>query len=197
MFCTEQFGNEQICRRRKNKKRMNREENEKKIGFSIHKLDHLFRKRLSASVERAGIDEITLMHGWIIRYLYERRGDDVFQRDIEKNFSIGRSTVTGIIQLMERKGYLRRESVEHDARLKKVLLTEKGIYAHESIEDIIEGLNRQIMQGINEEELKIFYGVLHKLEKNLFEECRCRKENFKNGKEETDNADDTDNTAGS
>ncbi|MCI8638152.1 MAG: MarR family transcriptional regulator [Coprococcus sp.] len=155
---------------------MNKKECEKGIGFSIHRLDHGFKKRLSAGVEKAGLDEITLMHGWIIRYLYERRGSDVFQRDIEKNFSIGRSTVTGIIQLMEKKGYLRRESVEQDARLKKVVLTEKGIYAQESIEGIIEELNSQLMRGIGEEELQTFYEVLRKLEANLFENCRCKRE---------------------
>ncbi len=158
------------------RKQMNKKECEKGIGFSIHRLDHGFKKRLSAGVEKAGLDEITLMHGWIIRYLYERRGSDVFQRDIEKNFSIGRSTVTGIIQLMEKKGYLRRESVEQDARLKKVVLTEKGIYAQESIEGIIEELNSQLMRGIGEEELQTFYEVLRKLEANLFENCRCKRE---------------------
>ena len=32
----------------------------------------------------------------------------VFQRDIEREFSITRSTVTNILQLMERKGYIQR-----------------------------------------------------------------------------------------
>ncbi len=155
---------------------MDRKEREKNVGFVIHRLDHGFRKRLSSNVEKAGIDEITLMHGWIIRYLYDRREEDIFQRDIERNFSIGRSTVTGIIQLMEKKGYLQRESVKQDARLKKVFLTEKGIHAHESIEGIIEELNREIMRGISDEELRIFYEVTHKLEANLFEGCRCKRE---------------------
>ena len=139
-------------------------------------LNHMIKRNLICHVNATSIDEITLMHGWIIRYLYERRGSDVFQRDIEKNFSIGRSTVTGIIQLMEKKGYLRRESVEQDARLKKVVLTEKGIYAQESIEGIIEELNSQLMRGIGEEELQTFYEVLRKLEANLFENCRCKRE---------------------
>ena len=67
------------------------------------------------------------MNGWIMRYLYENRKKDIFQKDIEKFFSIGRSTVTNIIQILEKKGYVRRESVEYDARLKKVILTEQGI----------------------------------------------------------------------
>ena len=38
---------------------------------------------------------------------------------------MARSTVTGVVKLMERKGLIRRESVSSDARLKKLVLTEK------------------------------------------------------------------------
>ena len=42
-----------------------------------------------------------------------------FQKDIEQRFAVGRSTVTNLIQLMEKKGFVKRESVKQDARLKK------------------------------------------------------------------------------
>jgi DNA-binding MarR family transcriptional regulator len=73
------------------------------------------------------------MHGWILRYLYSRRGQPVYQRDIERDFAITRSTVTNILQLMERKGYIRRESVPEDARLKRLELTDAGAEAHEKM----------------------------------------------------------------
>ena len=62
-----------------------------RIGFVIRCLDHVLRRNLEADVKADEIDEITLMHGWIIRYLYENRENDIFQKDIEKNFAIGRS----------------------------------------------------------------------------------------------------------
>lgn len=95
------------------------EEKGNRVGFTIRRLDHVLRRNLEMRVKEEGIDEITLMHGWIIRYLYENRNQDIFQKDIEKNFSIGRSTVTGIIQILEKKGFISREFVAHDARLKK------------------------------------------------------------------------------
>ena len=95
------------------------ERSEERIGFEIRRLDHMLARNLQAHVKTAGIDEVTVMHGWIIRYLYANRDKDVFQRDIEKYFSIGRSTVTNIIQLMEKKGFIVRESVEYDARLSR------------------------------------------------------------------------------
>ena len=140
---------------------------EEKIGFEIRRLDHMLGRNMQAHVRAAGIDEVTLMHGWIIRYLYTNQDKDVFQKDIEQYFSIGRSTVTNIIQLMERKGYIARESVEHDARLKKVVLTEKGIRNQEMLEDLVESLDTRLVDGITDEELYVFYSVIEKLKRNL------------------------------
>lgn len=135
---------------------------------------------MQAHVRAAGIDEVTLMHGWIIRYLYTNQDKDVFQKDIEQYFSIGRSTVTNIIQLMERKGYIARESVEHDARLKKVVLTEKGIRNQEMLEDLVESLDTRLVDGITDEELYVFYSVIEKLKRNLTKQICSdgRKEEF-------------------
>lgn len=137
------------------------------IGPVIHKMDNLLSRNMAAEAREAGFDEITQMHGWIIHYLYERQQEEIFQKDIEKFFSIGRSTVTNIIQLMEKNGLIIRESVSSDARLKKVKLTEKGISRHEMIECLLSRLSRELIQGITEEELDTFYTVMNKIKGNL------------------------------
>ncbi len=145
---------------------------EERIGFEIRRLDHMLARNVQARVKAAGLDEVTLMHGWIIRSLYEKRDEDIFQKDIEQHFSIGRSTVTNIIQLMEKKGFVLRESVEHDARLKKVVLTEKGVLSHEMIENLIENLDMSLVEGITDEELSVFYSVVKQLTENLSRQDR-------------------------
>lgn len=144
-------------------------ETDNRVGFMIHKLDMGVKRVLDARMKAAGYDEVTLMHGWILKYLYDNRDRDVFQRDIEKQFSIGRSTVTTIIQLMEKRDLIHRESVEKDARLKKVLLTEKGFKHHDLVEESIYGIHRQIMMDISEEEKRLFLDIVQKMEQNLKE----------------------------
>lgn len=141
-----------------------------RVGLEIHQLDLLFSRKLKADTKAAGIDEVTMMHGWIIRYLYEHQDEDVYQRDLEQNFSIRRSTVTGIIQLMEKKGYICRESVKQDARLKRVRLTPKGISTHEEIEEMISRMENHILRGIEKEDMNIFYKVLYQIRENVAEE---------------------------
>lgn len=137
------------------------------LGPLIHKMDKLLSRNLAAQVRAAGLDEITIMHGWIIRYLYENRNQEVYQKDLEKFFSIGRSTVTNIIQLMEKKGFVTRESVSSDARLKRVKLTEKGIESRKMIESLTSRLDKELIQGLTEEELNTFYTVMNKISGNL------------------------------
>ena len=130
-------------------------EEDRKIGPEIHCTDLKLSRNLSAHVRKSGVDEVTMMHGWIIRYLYENREQDIFQKDIEQRFA------------MEKKGFVKRESVKQDARLKKVILTEKGIASQESFEDIVEHIEEELSEGISEEELHIFYKVLDRINQNV------------------------------
>lgn len=137
------------------------------IGYTIRVLDNMMKRNLSASVRQMGMDEMTVMHGWIIGFLYARREEDIFQKDVEAEFEINRSTGTSILKLMEKKGYIERVSVKEDARLKKLVLTEKGIGLHHTMIRTIDRLEERTVQGITEEEMAAFLNVAGKLRRNL------------------------------
>lgn len=141
-----------------------------KIGLEIKKLDRMLCRAMSYEARISGYDEITMMHGWIIRYLYSRRQEVVFQKDIEQQFSVGKSTVTNIIQLMEKKGYVLREPVSYDARLKRVMLTERGISIQQEMEEMARQMDVRLLTGIDEEELEIFLRVMDKIRENIGKE---------------------------
>ena len=143
---------------------------ELKIGMEVHRLDCMIGRTTAYYARMNGFDEVTMMHGRIMRYLFDHQSKDVFQKDIEQAFSVGRSTVTNILQLMEKKGYICSQSVEHDARLKKVCLTEQGIAKHGEIESMIRRMDAMLLDGVEREELEVFFQVIHKIE------CNARKE---------------------
>lgn len=145
------------------------------VGQELHRLHQTVSRYLEHNAKRSGIDEITMMHGWILRYLYENREKEVFQKDIEKTFSIGRSTVTNLIQILEKKEYIRRETVERDARLKRVLLTEKGVKNNEMLKAMFDRMNDVLEKDISGEELEVFFRVCDKIRNNLkSENIRCK-----------------------
>ncbi len=112
-------------------------------------------------------DEMTGTHGWAIGYFYHNRHKDIFQKDFEKEFDIRRSTASNILSLMEKNGLIIRQSVPDDARLKKILLTEKAVEIHEKIEESFSKMEKDISQGISEEEMEAFLVTVDKIRNNI------------------------------
>ena len=84
------------------------------ILYSLKVIDNLVRKLMDRHIV-AEKQELTIMHAWILGFLYNNPDRAVYQRDIEREFRINRATVSGMISLMEQKGLIRRLSVFHDA----------------------------------------------------------------------------------
>ncbi|HEY8392513.1 MAG TPA: MarR family winged helix-turn-helix transcriptional regulator [Capillibacterium sp.] len=140
----------------------------KTIGFEIKSLGNLITRCLHESAARSGLAGLTGVQGWIIGYLYAHRdGPDIFQRDLEKAFKIRRSTATGLLQAMERKGFITREPVGYDGRLKRLRLTPKAITHHELILEKIQEVEERLRRGLSEEEVNTFYQLMEKLKRNL------------------------------
>ena len=137
------------------------------IPAQLRRVDNLIFRRLNQFSRANGVEQTTPMHGWIIEYLYRHRDEPVFQRDIEREFSITRSTVTNILQLMERKGYIQRLSVPQDARLKRLVLTEKGACIHEKTMQSLHQTDEFVESLLTPEENAELLRLLNKLRKGL------------------------------
>ena len=138
---------------------------ENSVGFRVRTLSVAIKRAVEASKARSGLD-CTGTHGWVIGYLYDNRHRDVFQRDIEKQFSVRRPTMTEILKLMEKNEFVVREKCESDARLKRIRLTEKALLIHERHEKHIQSFENALREGISDEELAIWLSVSQKIEQN-------------------------------
>ena len=78
-----------------------------------------------------------------------------------------RSSATGVLQTMERGGLIRRVPVPQDARLKKLVVTQKGRELYALIYSDILETERRLTAGLSEQELAAFWQVLDKLRDNL------------------------------
>ncbi|MDO4515821.1 MAG: MarR family transcriptional regulator [Bacillota bacterium] len=143
------------------------------VGPRFKYLTHAFTRKFTEIAREMGAEEPSMMHSHIMGYLYWRDQDDIFQRDIEETFNITRSSVTGLVKLMEKKGYISRQSVEGDARLKKLTLTPLG---RASCERTIAAMNRVealAIQGLSEEQLKTFLSICDIIQENLTDKKEC------------------------
>ncbi len=138
----------------------------RQLGFEIRTLNNQV-KRFVQSKKPTELDKSTGVHGWAIRFFYENRDSDVFQRDFEARFSIRRSTATNMLKLMEKNGIISREKVDYDARLKKIVLTQKAIEIHKKATENINMIENTLKKGISQSELDAFYCVVDKIKANL------------------------------
>ncbi len=131
------------------------------------RLHNLICRRMSMSEDGGG--RIFRLRGMMMHYLYAHRGRDVYQRDIEKALHIRRSTAAVALNQMEADGFVVRENVDSDKRLKKIVPTEKLFSVHERVERRIQGFVNMMTKGIDGEDLKVFYKVIDAICLNLEE----------------------------
>lgn len=140
----------------------------KHIGFEVRTLSNIIKRCFEEKARMKGLEGLTGMQGWIIAYLYKHgRDKELFQRDVEKEFNIRRSTATGVLQLLERDGFITREAVAQDARLKSLKLTDKAVKAQETIMNNISELETQLAFGLTEEEINTLFDLLNRIKKNI------------------------------
>lgn len=138
------------------------------IGKEIIILSTRIKRTMRAASESMGLTDT---QSRVLQYIWEQsRYREVFQKDIEDEFGIRRSSVTQIIQLMERDGLIVRESVQRDARLKKLSLTKKADQIQKTMQGKIWEMEAKLEENIFPEEKEILLNLLHRISKNLAEE---------------------------
>lgn len=155
------------------------------VGYKIRLIHNQIHKRMEAK-RQENEDGLTLtgMQRWTMGFLIDHEGEDIYQRDIEAAFSVSRATASNMLQVMERKGLIKRVSVEHDARLKKLLLTEDARSMLERVERDVNEMEEMLIKGMSKEEVAVLMGYLDRIIGNLDinqENCHTRcSENRKN-----------------
>ena len=142
---------------------------ERTLDKEIMCLSNLIKRSFDAALSERG-ETVTPVQGHVIRYLLRNSGCDIFQRDIEKAFSYRRSTASTVLGLMEEKGLIERVAVSYDARLKKLVLTEKAMDFAALCGEEDGKLRRKMMKDIPDGDLETAMRVLAKVRSNLKEE---------------------------
>ncbi len=140
---------------------------EKHIGFEIRKTANKIFRFMDNNGHKKEIDDITGTNGWIIGYLSHHASENIYQRDLEKKFGITRSTASKVINLMVKKELIERQNVEHDARLKKLVLTQKAKSISDLMRDDMINLEKKLSDNFTETEKNQLIDYLIRIQNNL------------------------------
>lgn len=141
-----------------------------KIHTELRSLSHQIHRFFQNTPGRRQMDSVVGTNGWIIAYLTENSDREVFQKDIEREFGITRSTASKVIDLMEQKGLVERKKVPQDARLRQLILTDKSRKISDLILEDKERLEKTLMRGFSDEEKELLSDCLLRMKKNLEQE---------------------------
>ncbi|GAB6665803.1 MarR family winged helix-turn-helix transcriptional regulator [Streptococcus uberis] len=130
------------------------------IGILIKKTSQAFEK--SASQVLAPYD-LTPSQFKILKYVTLNPEASVRQIDLETYFGMSNPTVTGIIQNLEKKGMIYRQSHPDDKRSKIIILSEKAKNARHFILETSDNIEANFTKGLTPQEKDIMRTLLLKL----------------------------------
>lgn len=91
----------------------------------------------------------------------------VYQKDIEREFSLRPSTVTEMLKSLESRDLIVRIPDENDGRFKRIAFTEKAAAVKDALNQEIHETEALLLRGISEQELMEFTRITEKMLQNL------------------------------
>ncbi|AWN33254.1 MAG: MarR family winged helix-turn-helix transcriptional regulator [Lactobacillus helsingborgensis] len=102
-----------------------------RLGLALQRVQNTFNRNADYYARKIGLTGTQML---IIEYLASfAQNKSIYQKDIEHEFNIRKSTATNVLRLMENKGLIYKKVDQRDTRLKAILLTDKAIKLEEKI----------------------------------------------------------------
>ena len=134
-------------------------------GKIINRISNRLRSRSQAVHTELGIGSA---QGKVLNYvLVESVHHSVYQKDLEKEFGLRPSTMTEMLNALEKKELIARIADEQDGRYKKIVFTEKALVMKDRIRQEVEGTEALLLQGISPREQEEFMRIAGKMLQNL------------------------------
>ena len=110
---------------------------------------------------------VTHQQTQILAYIYARPNTDVFQKDLEKELGLKSSTVTVILQNLEKNNYIERSECDYDKRQKLIRVTDKAASMHEHFMSSVNAIEYILTESMSEQEQKELKKLLRKAVENV------------------------------
>ncbi|MFV0441574.1 MAG: MarR family winged helix-turn-helix transcriptional regulator [Lachnospirales bacterium] len=135
-----------------------------KITKDLSILSNKMRRKLDGLTVK---DDCTSSQGRLLFFLLANNHRDIYQKNIEDEYGLRPSSASELLKKMEEKGLIRRESKSYDARLKKIIVTDKALSHEDSVVSECIKLEDKLLRGVSHEEMKIFSEIITRMIKNL------------------------------
>ncbi|GAA0181380.1 hypothetical protein SH2C18_39210 [Clostridium sediminicola] len=131
-------------------------------GYYIFRIAHNLRLLHD---EELNSWELTSSQWKVLKCLWNK--DGITQKEISNSMNIKPSSLTKLIDILEKKDMVIRKYDSSDARAKLIFLTEKGISLEQKSCEIIKSLESTLIKGLDDTEANEFLRLLKIANKNV------------------------------
>ena len=124
----------------------------------VFSAQHKLRTHLKNEMAAAGVSITPAQSG--ILFLLKRK-DGQTMSELSSELSLDNSTLTGLVDRLERAGFVRRNAGTADRRASHVFITDRGGEEIERARVVIRRVNDRIREGFTEGEIGAFKKILH------------------------------------
>jgi DNA-binding MarR family transcriptional regulator len=135
-------------------------------GFLLSRVHHLSGRLLAKKLREHEV-EINPSQGKIMFVLW--REDGISISELARRTSLGKSTLTSMLDRLEQMGYLRRVPSSRDRRAILIERTEKDLSWQEAYVQVSQEMTRIYYAGFADNEIDEFETYLHRILINLSE----------------------------
>ena len=139
-------------------------ENEITLGMLIGQVHRLSTKRFVQNSHTHGL-EISLDQWLVLGPVW--KNDGISQKDIAEYCGKDKTSVTKIIDTLEKKNLVVRVTDQLDHRVKRVVLSQKGRELFLSALPVMAQTRDELRSGISDKEIEALKSILNKIHKNL------------------------------
>lgn len=115
--------------------------------------------------------DLTSSQGHIIGFL-THSAEAPCARDLERFFRLSHPTVSGLLGRMEAKGFVEIRPDPDDRRVKRIYPLERGMSCAKRIDESIQDIESQLIQGFTPEEQAQFLDLLQRAVENLTQKAQ-------------------------
>ncbi len=93
--------------------------------------------------------------------------EDVFQKDVEEEFSMRAPSATELLKSMEQKGLLSRVPSESDGRRKKIVVSAEAVKYKPMLDRELDRVETQLTKDLDRKEIETWKAISEKMIRNL------------------------------
>ena len=138
------------------------------LGLEIGLTSSALRAAGQKSLKLHGLDDITKEQFSILILLTIK--DGLYQTQIANILGKDRPNITRMIDILERKGLIRREKDATNRRILKVFITPKGLEKAETAKPLRDKFSQVQYRGLSDEEILTLVRLLRKVRENFKQE---------------------------